>query len=95
MAGALDGTRIIDFTQVISGPLATRILADQGADVIKVEPPGGEQMRHMRQHPQGLPPSFYSCNRAKRSLAIDLKQESGMQVLRRLIGTADVLVQNF
>ena len=95
MAGPLAGIRVIDLTAMVSGPVATMMLGDQGADVIKVEPTVGEQMRHMRQHGQGLPPSFYSCNRAKRSLAIDLKQDRGKQVLRRLIGTADVLVQNF
>ncbi|MFP6639117.1 MAG: CoA transferase, partial [Myxococcota bacterium] len=64
--GALDGFRIIDVTQVISGPMATRILADQGADVIKVEPPEGDILRHMGGI-QGLSPPFATINRSKRS----------------------------
>ncbi len=76
MPGALDGFRIVDFTQVISGPLATRLLGDQGADVIKVEPPGGDILRHMGGVP-GLSPTFATVNRSKRSVVLDLKRPSG------------------
>ena len=95
MPGPLAGFRIIDMTTMVSGPVATMMLADQGADVIKVEPLHGEQMRHQRQSEQGLPPSFYCCNRSKRSLSIDLKTDPGRDILRRLIAHGDVLVQNF
>lgn len=95
MTGPLSGIRVIDLTSMVSGPVATMMLGDQGADVIKVEPVEGERMRHLRRSDDGLPPSFYSCNRSKRSLALDLKQEAGKGVLRRLLATADVLVQNF
>jgi len=93
MTGALDGYRIIDFTQVISGPLATRILADQGADVIKVEPPGGDILRHMGGI-SGIAPTFATTNRSKRSLVLDLKKEGAAAVLERLVADADVFIQN-
>jgi crotonobetainyl-CoA:carnitine CoA-transferase CaiB-like acyl-CoA transferase len=93
MAGALDGTRIIDVTQVISGPLATRILADQGADVIKVEPPSGDILRHMGGK-RGLAPTFTTTNRSKRSVVLDLKKPEGLATLKRLVAGADVFVQN-
>jgi crotonobetainyl-CoA:carnitine CoA-transferase CaiB-like acyl-CoA transferase len=93
MPGALDGYRIIDVTQVISGPLATRILADQGADVIKIEPPLGDILRHMGGK-DGLAPTFTTTNRSKRSMVLDLKQPAALDVLKRLVANADVFIQN-
>lgn len=93
MAGALDGFRVIDATQVISGPLATRVLADQGADVIKVEPPAGDTLRHMGGI-SGLAPTFTTINRSKRSLVLDLKKKGALSVLDRLVESADVFIQN-
>ncbi len=93
MAGALNGFRIIDITQVISGPLATRILADQGADVVKVEPPQGDILRHMG-GVAGLSPPFTTTNRSKRSIVLDLKEEAGLETLRALVAEADVFIQN-
>jgi len=93
MPGALSGYRIVDVTQVVSGPLATRILADQGADVIKVEPPGGDIVRHMG-GARGFSPTFVTTNRSKRSVVLDLKQPEGLAVLERLVAGADVFVQN-
>ena len=98
MTGPLAGVRVIDLTSVVSGPFATMFLADQGADVIKVEPLGGDITRRSRQSvdPTGqFSALFISTNRGKRSIALDLKQPDGAEVLRRLIGRADVLVQNF
>lgn len=95
MSGPLAGIRIVDLTSMISGPVATMMLADQGADVIKVEPPNGDLVRHLGPSRAGLTATFISANRSKRSVALDLKQESGMQVLQRLLATADVFVQNF
>ncbi len=94
MPGALEGYRVLDLAQVISGPLATRILADQGADVIKVEPPAGDVMRHMG-GTGGLAPTFTTTNRSKRSLVLDLTRAEGLAALRRLVADADVLVQNY
>ncbi len=95
MAGPLAGVRVLDLTSMISGPIATMMLADQGADVIKVEPTSGDLVRHMGPNRHGLTATFISANRSKRSLAVDLKTEGGMEVLKRLIATADVFVQNF
>jgi crotonobetainyl-CoA:carnitine CoA-transferase CaiB-like acyl-CoA transferase len=93
MPGALDGVRIIDVTQVISGPLCTRILADQGADVIKVETPAGDVLRHMGGK-GGLSPTFTTTNRSKRSVVLDLKNPAGLETLKRLVADADVFIQN-
>ena len=95
MTGPLDGIRVLDLTAMVSGPVATMMLADQGADVIKIEPPGGELMRNVGINNRGMTSSFLSCNRSKRSLAVDLKAPAGLAVVRKLVGTADVLVQNF
>ncbi|MET0153682.1 MAG: CaiB/BaiF CoA-transferase family protein [Candidatus Binatia bacterium] len=95
-AGPLRGYRVIDVTAMISGPLATQILADQGADVIKVEnPAGGDHTRASPNRRGGLPAAFLNNNRNKRSVAIDLKHETGRAVLMRLVSGADVFVQNF
>jgi crotonobetainyl-CoA:carnitine CoA-transferase CaiB-like acyl-CoA transferase len=98
MAGPLAGVRVVDLTGVVSGPFATMFLADQGAEVVKVEPLGGDITRRSRQSvdPTGqFSALFISTNRGKRSIALDLKQPEGLEILRRLIGRADVLVQNF
>ena len=96
MPGPLDGYRIIDLTTVISGPFATMILADQGADVIKVE--SGQRPDHARGAGYGdsqFSATFLNNNRNKRSLTLDLKEKAGREVLFRLVETADVLIQNF
>lgn len=93
--GPLVGKRIIDLTQVISGPMSTMLLADQGADVIKVESPSGDSLRLMGPKHNGLTAVFFSCNRNKRSIVLDLASDEGKETLRDLIATADVLVQNF
>ena len=94
MPGPLDGIRVIDLTTVISGPVCTMLLADQGADVIKVEPPGGEIGRRTAGDGE-FTAMFVSANRGKRSIALDLKQPAAVEAVRRLIAGADVLVQNF
>ena len=93
--GPLNGLKVVDLTSMVSGPVAAMMLADQGASVIKVEPLHGEQMRHLGPPVNGLPPTFFSCNRGKESIALDLKSESGKTVLWQLIEEADVLLQNF
>ncbi len=95
MPGALDGLRVLDLTTMVAGPVATMMLADQGADVIKIESPGGDLMRRFTHSADRLPASFLSCNRNKRSLALDLKSPEGLEILKKLIATADVFVQNF
>ncbi|MGE0419233.1 MAG: CaiB/BaiF CoA transferase family protein [Acetobacteraceae bacterium] len=92
--GPLAGVRVLDLTSVISGPNATMMLADQGADVIKVETPGGDIMRRAATS-GGFTPGFVNSNRSKRSISVDLKQPAGAALLRRLIAVSDVIVQNF
>ncbi|HYZ23470.1 MAG TPA: CoA transferase [Rhodopila sp.] len=94
--GPLAGYRIVDLTSMISGPLATMILADQGADVIKVEnPDGGDHTRAANNRRNGFSASFLNNNRNKRSLALDLKAPGARDALLRLAATADVFIQNF
>ncbi|MGD8430065.1 MAG: CoA transferase [Ectothiorhodospiraceae bacterium] len=96
MTGPLHGFRVIDLTAMVAGPLATMLLADQGADVIKIENPAGGD--HTRSHPArrgGFSGTFLNNNRNKRSVALDLKNERGREALMRLLAGADVLVQNF
>ncbi len=95
MSGPLTGVRVLDLTSMISGPVATMLLGDQGADVIKVEPLTGDLVRYMGPNRDGLTSGFISSNRNKRSIAVDLKQEAGMDVVKRLVATSDVFVQNF
>jgi crotonobetainyl-CoA:carnitine CoA-transferase CaiB-like acyl-CoA transferase len=95
---ALQGIRVIDFSHFIAGPFATTILADMGADVIKIEPPGrGDDLRHYppinTDLAYGAP--FLWTNRNKRSVALDLKSPDGVAIARELIATADVVVENF
>jgi len=95
-SGPLAGIRVIDLSNMISGPLATMILGDQGADVIKVEAPGmGDPMRMVGAMRGGMSSTFVNLNRSKRSIVIDLRGETGKEILRRLIRGADVFVQNF
>jgi|TARA_R110000850_G_scaffold143276_14_gene265597 crotonobetainyl-CoA:carnitine CoA-transferase CaiB-like acyl-CoA transferase len=92
---ALSGVRIIDLTTVIFGPSASQILADYGADVIKVEAPGGDSTRHTGPSAEaGMASLFLGANRNKRSIVVDLKEEAGRQVLMALIDTADVFMHN-
>src|SRR5262245_454110 len=96
MAGALDGIRVIDQTQVMAGPFASMLLADMGAEVIKVEPPEGEHARHVGlEAAPGVGASFLAVNRGKKGITLDLKQPDGVAVLKRLVATADVLVENY
>jgi crotonobetainyl-CoA:carnitine CoA-transferase CaiB-like acyl-CoA transferase len=95
MPGALDGVRILDLATMVAGPVATMMLADQGADVIKVESPHGDLMRHFSRGRNGMNAAFLSCNRNKRSLAVDLKSAEGLEIIKKLIATAQVLVHNF
>ena len=98
MPGPLAGIRVLDLTSVVSGPLATMFLADQGAEVIKIEPLGGDITRRSRQSISAsgeFSALFVSSNRGKRSLALDLKRPEAAKIMRELIASSDVLVQNF
>jgi len=94
--GALAGVRVIDLTRILSGPFCTMTLADLGADVIKIEPPGrGDPVRAQGTMVEGLSWYFAAFNRNKRSLTLDLRQDAGRAVLAELLAGADVLVENF
>jgi crotonobetainyl-CoA:carnitine CoA-transferase CaiB-like acyl-CoA transferase len=98
MPGPLNGVRVLDLTGVVSGPFATMFLADQGADVLKIEPISGDITRRSRasiDKKGEFSALFISSNRGKRSLAIDIKSGAGREVLAKLVANADVLVQNF
>ena len=93
----LAGLRVIDLTQAMAAPFCTMNLADMGADVIKIEPPGeGEPTRRLGSVQQnGHSATFMTMNRGKRGLTVDLKQPEGVEILHRLARTADVFVQNY
>jgi len=92
----LENVRVIDLSQYIPGPFATRQLADLGADVIKIEPPGGDPMRYfMHVNADELSPVYRHLNRGKRICRLDLKSDAGQQVLRELIEDADILLESF
>ena len=91
----LDGVRVLDLTTMVSGPIATMLLAEQGADVIKIESPTGDYMRRVGTEHKGMTSSFLTCNRGKRSMCVDIKQPKGLELVLELAKNADVLVQNF
>src|SRR5437762_13619695 len=87
MAQPLDGVRILDLTWGVAGPLGVLLLAEHGADVVKIEPPGGDPFRGYE---------GYRCwNRSRRSVELDLKSPEGADAFRRLLTTADVVVESF
>ncbi|MGF1444886.1 MAG: CaiB/BaiF CoA transferase family protein [Pikeienuella sp.] len=94
--GPLEGIKIVDLTSMISGPVATLTLADQGAEVIKIEKPdGGDHARKVAGRRGGFSASFVNNNRGKQSVSLDLKQPEGIATVRRLAAQSDVFVQNF
>lgn len=95
MPGPLHGVRILEFTQIIAGPFGCMLLADQGADVIKVEPPGGEPWRVYAQFMPLESKTYQSLNRSKRSLAIDLSKPEAREVIYKIVKDMDVVVCNY
>jgi len=91
----LQGVRVVDLTRILSGPFCTLLLADMGAEVIKVEPPGGDPLRAQGVIVEGLSWYFAAFNRNKRSVVLNLRSAVGKEALHRLIATADVVVDNF
>ncbi len=96
MAGPLSGIKVIDLTSMLSGPWATTIMADQGADVIKVEPPAkGDHVRSLGNQRGGMSSMFLNINRNKRSITVNLKDKAGVELVHALAKDADVVIQNF
>ena len=94
-SGALAGLRVVDLTQVMAGPFCTMLLADLGADVIKIEPPNGDSTRTMPGAVGTDSPSFNAVNRGKRSVVLNLKTKEGVEAVKALARTADVFVENY
>src|ERR1700694_6060589 len=95
MTSTFDRLRVVDFTTTIAGPHCTRLMADLGAEVIKVEPPEGDMMRARQPLRGGASTSFGQLNCGKKSVVLDLKQPAALAAARRLVGSADVLAENF
>ena len=96
MPGPLSDYRVLELTSTVSGPMAAMVLADQGADVIKIEPPLiGDNARFMGSSRNGMGSMFAVLNRNKRSLVLDLKSKEDMEIFRRLADTSDVLIENY
>ena len=93
--GPLDGIRVLDLCSYLAGPYGCTLLADLGADVIKIESPQGDMLRQFPSSLEGESRFFLGTNRGKRALALDLKQPDGLAVLHRMVASADVLVENF
>ena len=95
MSRPLEGVRVVEYAQYVAGPLCGVLLADLGADVIKVEPPAGDAYRYVMPVAPGIGRYFVPLNRGKRSVVLDLKTEDGRASSRRLLGSADVVLHNF
>ena len=92
--GPLEGIRVLELSQIIAGPFCGQNLADMGADVVKIEPPGGEGMRILGQFTPGESKSFHALNRGKRSIVLDLKNPEAQAVVHRMITDFDVFIVN-
>ena len=96
MPGALDGLRVLDLSRVLAGPFCCMMLGDHGADVIKVEPPSGDETRTWGPpFVDGESTYYLAINRNKRSIGLDLATSDGQEIVRRLASTSDVVVENF
>jgi len=94
MAGPLEGIRVLEFGSFVAGPWAGQLLADMGADVVKIEPPVGDPWRHATSFAKNESRVFIPLNRGTRSICLDLKQDSARAALRKLIESADGIISN-
>ena len=95
LPGPLDGIRVLDFSMFLAGPYCTRLMADLGAEIIKVEPPGGDFLRNTPPYRNGQSAYFAHMNCGKKSIVLDLKSKKGRQAILKLIHTVDVVLENF
>ena len=95
MKQALSGIRVLDFTQVMASPFCAIVLGDLGADVIKVELPGGDSTRKMGQSVGTESPGFWAVNRNKRGIVLNLKNPRGQMIVHSLVAQADIVVENY
>ena len=95
MNGPLDGIRVLDFSAMVAGPYCTRLMADAGAEVIKVEPPEGDYMRTRAPIRAGESLYFGVLNTGKQSIALDLKKPEGVKLAREFAAASDIVVENF
>jgi len=95
LPGPLDGIRVLDFSMFLAGPYCTRLMADLGAEIIKVEPPGGDFLRNTPPYRNGQSAYFAHMNCGKKSIVLDLKSQKGRQAILELIHTVDVVLENF
>src|SRR5512140_647447 len=91
--GALDGMRVVDLSRLVAGNMLTKVLADHGADVVKVEPPAGDSLRSWKV--KGVETSWKTISRNKRGICLDLRAAEGVEIVRRLAAEADLLVESF
>jgi crotonobetainyl-CoA:carnitine CoA-transferase CaiB-like acyl-CoA transferase len=94
-AGPLAGVRVLDFTRVLAGPAASLALADLGAEIVKVEPPGGDETRSFPPIRDGESHYFLSVNRGKKSIVVDLKSAAGLALVKDLAAKSDILIENY
>ena len=96
MNGPMEGVRVLDLSIALTGPYAAALLADQGAEVIKVERPGGGDIaRWIGVSVNGMSSLFLVCNRGKRSISVDLQRPEGVDIVKKLAAESDVVLQNF
>ncbi len=93
--GPLAGIKVVEMAAFVAAPFGAMMLADLGADVVKIEPPKGDPMRTMGRHPAGISPMWVSTNRGKRGMALDLKSPEGVETARQLLREADILICNW
>ena len=95
MKHSLDGIKVLDVTQVMAGPFCAMLLCDMGADVIKIEPPGGDTTRHWGERPGTDSSAFNAVNRGKRGMVVDLKKPEGAEIVKRLALSCDIFIENY
>ena len=95
MTDELAGVKVADFSAIVAGPYCTRLMANSGADVIKIEPPSGDHLRSLRPLRDGKSAFFGALNAGKRSVALDLRLAEGRSAARHIVEWADVVVENF